>query len=497
MDARSTAPLAAPPLGLPGKLFYGFGSIAYGVKDSSISTFLLIFYNQVVGLPAQWVGGVIMAALILDAFLDPVIGQVSDHWRSAWGRRHPFMYFSAVPVAGFFILLWHPPVGWSNTALLAYLMLVFIAARFCITLYEIPSSALVAELTGQYDERTRLVSWRYLFGVLGAIGATVTAYRFFLVKDAAHPVAVLNRDGYGHFAYAAAAVMVTSILISAAGTHNRIRYLKRLAPREAPKLGRTLGEMLQSFSNHSFIVVTLAALFSSMAGGLTAGLGIYFNFYLWQFSTKQTAVLALAGGLAVFVSVVTAAPLSARLGKRNACIATAIGSVTSGNATYLFKLAGLMPPDGSSALLAVIFAATAVSLGLGFIALILYSSMIADVVEDSQLKTGRRSEGLFFAAASFIQKAVSGMGLFLSSLILAWVGFPAHARPGAVDPAIVRHLVECYIPILAVLYATTVALLFAYRINRESHQDNLRRITDAAAAIEQLEGGDESAFLSR
>src|SRR5580698_4028319 len=171
MDAMTTVRTAAPPLRLPGKLFYGFGSVAYGVKDSSISTFLLIFYNQVVGLPAQWVGGVIMAALVLDAFLDPVIGQVSDHWRSAWGRRHPFMYFSAVPVAGFFLLLWHPPVGWSNTALLIYLLVVFVAARFCITLYEIPSSALVAELSDDYDSRTRLVSWRYLLGVLRSIGS--------------------------------------------------------------------------------------------------------------------------------------------------------------------------------------------------------------------------------------------------------------------------------------------------------------------------------------
>ena len=496
MDATTMAPMA-PPLGLPGRIFYGFGSIAYGVKDSSISTFLLIFYNQVIGLPAQWVGGVIMLALILDAFLDPVIGQVSDHWRSRWGRRHPFMYVSAVPVAVFFIMLWHPPTGWSNTALLVYLLAVFIAARFCITLYEIPSSALVAELTGDYDDRTRLLSWRYLFGVLGAIGATVAAYRLFLVKDAAHPVAVLNRAGYGHFAIAAAVVMVASILISAGGTHNRIRYLRQLAPREPLKLGRMLIEIGESFSNRSFIVVTLAALFSSMAAGVTAGLGIYFNFYFWGFSTAQTSVLALAGVPAVLGAIVVAPLISARLGKRNACIATALVSVTTSNTPYLLKLAGLMPPTGSNALLAAIFTTSWIALTLAFVALILFSSMIADVVEDSQLTTGRRSEGLFFAASSFMQKAVSGMGVFISSLLLALVRFPAHAKPGAADPAIVRHLVLIYVPIQVVLYFTAVLLLLAYRISRDSHRDNLRKLTDAAAAIEQLEGGDEAAFLVR
>jgi glycoside/pentoside/hexuronide:cation symporter, GPH family len=479
MDATTTAPVAAPPLGLPGKLLYGFGSIAYGVKDSSISTFLLIFYNQVVGLPAQWVGGVIMLALILDAFLDPVIGQVSDHWRSRWGRRHPFMYFSALPVAALFILLWNPPHGWSNTALLVYLLVVFIAARFCITLYEIPSSALVAELTDQYDERTRLVGWRFLLGVFGSAGATVGAYSLFLVKDAAHPVGVLNRSGYSRFSIAAAAIMVISILVSAAGTHGRIRYLRRLAPREPLKLGAMAREMIESFSNHAFIFVTLAALFSSMAGGLTAGLGVYFNFYFWGFSTGQTSILALSLIPAAVIAMLLAPVISSRLNKRNACIVAAIASVLAGNIPYLLKLGGLMPPSGSNALMGVIFCTYGTAVALGVTALILYSSMIADVVEDSQLSTGRRSEGLFFAASSFIQKAVSGIGVFLSSLLLALVGFPAHARPGAVDPAIVRHLVLIYVPVLAVLYLTTVVLLSFYRINRDSHQANLRKLAAA------------------
>jgi GPH family glycoside/pentoside/hexuronide:cation symporter len=496
MDAATTmAPERAPPLGLPGRLFYGFGSIAYGVKDSSISTFLLIFYNQVVGLPAQWVGGVIMLALILDAFLDPVIGQVSDHWRSAWGRRHPFMYFSAVPVAVLFVMLWHPPHGWTNTALLAYLLVVFIAARFCITLYEIPSSALTPELTDNYDDRTKLVSWRLLFAVLGSIGASVVAYRLFLVKDATHASGVLNREGYGHFAYAAAGVMVVSILISAAGTHNRVKYLRQLAPKERPKLRAMASEMIASLSNSSFLFVTAAALFSSAAAGLGSGLDIYFKFYFWGFSTGQASILALAGIPAAGLGLLSAGFISARLGKRNACVLTAIASVTASTTPYLLKLAGLMPPPGSNVLLAIMFGVSLVSYATAVVALILYFSMIADVVEDSQLKTGRRSEGLFFAASSFIEKAVSGIGLFASSLLLGLVGFPAHAQPGSVDPAIVRHLVLIFIPVQSVLYVVTVLLLTRYRISRDSHQDNLRKLSDAAAAIELTGGGEDAVML--
>ena len=87
------------------KLYYGIGSVAYGVKDNGFAYFLLLYYNQVLGLPAQWVGGAIMVALIFDAISDPIVGYASDNLHSRWGRRHPFMYAAAVPVAFSFYLL--------------------------------------------------------------------------------------------------------------------------------------------------------------------------------------------------------------------------------------------------------------------------------------------------------------------------------------------------------------------------------------------------------
>ena len=79
------------------KLFYGVGSIAFGVKDNGFSVLLLLYYNQVLGLDARLAGLAIMIALIVDAVVDPVIGYASDHLHSRWGRRHPFMYAAARP----------------------------------------------------------------------------------------------------------------------------------------------------------------------------------------------------------------------------------------------------------------------------------------------------------------------------------------------------------------------------------------------------------------
>src|SRR5436309_1921496 len=89
-----------PRLGFGSKVAYGSGSVAFGVASQALSTSIITLYlNQVIGLPPQMVGAAIMFSLIIDAFVDPFIGRWSDSVKTRWGRRHPFMYASAIPCA--------------------------------------------------------------------------------------------------------------------------------------------------------------------------------------------------------------------------------------------------------------------------------------------------------------------------------------------------------------------------------------------------------------
>src|SRR5258706_4842277 len=239
------------------KLFYGFGSVAYGVKDHGFQQLLLFYYNQVGGLPARTVGTAILLVLLIDAFADPIVGQISDNLRTRWGRRHPFMYASAIPVAITYYLLWTPP-HWSQNALFFYLVGLAIVVRTFITFYEIPSSALVPEMTDNYDQRTSFLSYRYFFGVLGGAAMGYATFRIFLRPDAIHPVGQLNPAGYSTYAIAAALVMVASILISARGTHRFIPFF-RVPPSRRPSLRQVLGEMFASLSHPSFMILITAA----------------------------------------------------------------------------------------------------------------------------------------------------------------------------------------------------------------------------------------------
>ena len=480
----SETPASGRKLSFPTKFFYGFGSVAFGVKDQGFSYLLLIFYNQVVGLPSATVGLAIMVALMVDALLDPIVGQTSDNWRSRWGRRHPFMYAAALPVAASYLLLWNPP-AWSHEALFFYLIGVAILIRSFITLYEIPSAALSAELTQDYDERTRLLSYRYFFGWWGGLTMTLAAFKIFLAPDATHKVGQLNAEGYSHYGLAAAAVMLCAILISAMGTHNQIPHLKTPPHRKLtlPQLGR---EMLGTLSHRSFLLLLSASLFTSMGAGLVLSLNLYFNTYFWELSANQIAAFTLGNFLSAILAFALTAPLATRMGKRPAAVLLMISSLLLGSAPIALRLLGVFPANGDPAVVYILLAQTIVSTALSIGGAILVSSMIADVVEDSELRTGRRSEGLFFAAAAFVNKAVSGIGIFASSMILALVQFPAHARPGEVDPVIVRNLGLVYLPILLILYSIAITLISRYRITRESHAESLRKL---AAAAERMEEG--------
>jgi Na+/melibiose symporter-like transporter len=482
----SSTPPPARALGLSTRFFYGFGSVAFGVKDNGFSYFLQFFYAQVLGLPSATVGLAIMIALIVDAFVDPIMGQLSDNVRSRWGRRHPFMYGAAFPVAISYLLLWNPPKGWTHEALFAYLIGTAILIRTFISAYEIPSSALAAELTSEYDERTRLLSYRYLFGWVGGLTMYFSALMFFLRPDAAHGTGQLNPAGYGHYGLAAGALMLFAILVSAIGTHRQIPYLREAPSRKAtlPVLAR---EMFGAMANRSFLAILLASVFNYAAIGLGFSINLYFTTYFWEFPSDLIAWFtpsSLAGALVAF----WAAPrISQRFGKRGSAMVLILSSMALTVAPIALRLMGWFLPNGSPALFPVLFVNNIVVLGLSISGQILFSSMIADVAEDSELRTGRRQEGLFFAALAFVNKAVSGIGIFVTSMMIALIHFPAGARPGAVPDEIVRNLGLTFTPVLAILYGLAALLLLGYRISRESHAEALRRLTAAADLVQEGE----------
>ena len=111
-----------PKINFRTKFYYGFGSISFGIKNNGFSYFVLFVYSSVLGLPAWMAGLALNLVLVADAITDPLVGYYSDRTRSRWGRRHPFMYAAALPVAITYYFLWTPPDSLTDWQLFSYLL---------------------------------------------------------------------------------------------------------------------------------------------------------------------------------------------------------------------------------------------------------------------------------------------------------------------------------------------------------------------------------------
>ena len=474
----SAAAPDTPRLDMRTKFFYGLGSVSFGVKDNGFSYLLLLFYNQVVGLPATSVGFALMIALLIDACIDPLIGQVSDNLRTPWGRRHPLMYAAAAPIALTYAAVWNPP-HWDHHLLYIYLIACAVGVRALVSLYEVPSSALSAELTTHYDERSVLLSYRYFFGWVGGLTIQVVAFKVFLKPDALHKIGQLNPVGYAHYGVAAAVVMFVAMLVSSVGTHHRIPTLREAPPRRRLTLAQTLGEVRQTLNNRSFAFLMISSLASALIIGIGAALNPYFNTYFWGLTSDQIANLTGAVFLAAFMALAIGPRIARRLGKRSTSISFFVLAVAVGISPLLLRLAGLMPPNHSPALFWTIVCTSIIAVTCSIVATTMGGAMIADVVEEAELTTGRRSEGPFFAASTFVNKAISGFGVMGASVLIQVIGLKPGASPASVPPEVLRNLALVYSPLAITLYGAAIVLLLGYRITRESHRETLRKLAEA------------------
>lgn len=464
---------AAPvPFGI--KLAYGSGAITYGIKDNGFAVFLLIFYNQVMGLPADLVGLAVMIALIVDAFIDPVIGHLSDRTNSRWGRRHPWIYASILPVGLSWFLLWHPP-DWGQTGMLIYLVASAILVRSALALNEVPSLAMLPELTHDYHERTDVIRYRFLFGWLGGLVLLWLAYAVFLAPTPEQPAGLLRREGYDAYAITGVVMMTLATLVAALGTHRRLaRRAPTLPPRQP--LGAELRGIARTLRNPAFLTLMAAGVFAFANQGLNFATSTYMQLYVWEFPRWAMTVWPVTLFAGVVLAFVITPLVSRRLGKKRGAAGMAIAAVTVGLAPYVLRLLGLFPPNGEPETLPLFLTCATVATGLGIGPMILTGSMLADVVEDSELRTGHREEGLFYAGNLFMQKCVTGIGTFAAGSLIAAVGIPREAVPGAVEGEVIDRLMLSYTILTACFIVGAVAMFLRFPLEQRDHEERLRTL---------------------
>jgi GPH family glycoside/pentoside/hexuronide:cation symporter len=494
----STVSLSRRKVPLSTKIIQGIGAMPDTLKNYGFGTLLLFYYNQVLGVSGTLCGWALGIAMCFDAITDPMVGSASDNLRSRLGRRHPFMYAAALPMSVTMYLIFVPPNGLTEFQLFLWLTVFAVLVRTSMTLFHVPWTALQAELSQDYHERTSVVAYRFLFGWIAAISAGFCTMRFLFPTTPEYTPGHLNPAGYPVFATIVSIIIGVSILFTTHFSRKEIPYLPKPPDIHQPfGLINVLREVWLALQNKMFLLNFSNTLFVGAIGGTIATLGIYMQTYFWGLIPEEIAWYSLSfiGAIAAFLLV---KPIQMRFDKKYILIFCWTLGLLDGVFMINLRLYDILPPNGNPWLLRLLVINAIFTTAIGVVAGMLGPSLMADILDQQELKTGKRQEGIFFSAMSFSGKAISGLGVIIGGLIIDMLRLPQGANPALVDPAIIRNLGLVVGIGLPMLFLVPIAAFgFWYNITQDKHaqiREELDRRFDDTAGKTPASGGIDTAY---
>jgi Na+/melibiose symporter-like transporter len=465
------------------KWTYAIGNIPFSVKDAAYANFVVFYYTQVHGLSGTLAGLAMFLALTWDAITDPVVGSWSDSLRSRWGRRHPLLVAGGLPTALLFLALFMPPDGLGEMGIFLWLLSVSVLLRTFLTIYFIPYSAMGAELSNDYDERTVIAKARVTMGWIA--GGSLPAIAFALFFPSQNGVdGRLIADNYWQYGVLSALLAAVTALVCVIGTRSAISRLPQAAPGQAFDWTQPFRDFRLILRNYNFRIAMGANLAFGVCAGVYTTLSMYLGTYFWEFSTEQMAGLVVPGAVATLVAFMVLNRAGRRFDKpvllASASLALAVNLIWFIGG----RLLGLLPENGDP----IIYALQWLNAGIGVLLIITLQvvgiSLYADIVDEQEMHTGLRQEGVVFAAGSFLGKATTGAGSLLAGIVIDVSGMTPGLEPGAVSEAVLQSL--GWFTLVTIAGLALIAFVFNTRI-RLSRADHAR----VAVALTARRAGEE------
>lgn len=454
------------------KVFYGSGQAVNAMVDAAVNTFLLFYLTAVCGMSGSAAGAIFLVSLAFDGLVDPFIGRLSDRWTSRWGRRLPFMAAALPPMMLASVLLFSLPEGLSPPAMFGYVLILNLVLRVALSVFALPHSALNAELTVDYAERTVLSTYRALFIVVGF--AIVLVPAFSVIFSGTDGLQV--RSNYPDLGVWLTILVVTFGVGCIVGIAKDLKRLPAVPPPTEKEAG-FLSDVLQLFRNPSFVKLFCAAVIVLAGQGMSNALGLHVYRYFWRIPDALIQLPILVIPLGMLIGTVVAGLLLKRFEKRDGVIWAVVVIATYPALIVALAMLGLVEP-GSTAAIALVVTNGAVFGGCGAVCFVCFYSMIADAVDEHDLRFGIRREALYAAALMIGSKAATGIGAFVAGLGLELVGFSDGKSTGdtVVAEATATGIGLLWGPGATILILTALPILMRYGIDRARHAVILEQI---------------------
>lgn len=397
------------------KIGYGIGNFSTGISIQVVGAYLVFFSTAILHLPGALVGLIVSIGIVWDAVTDPVMGYISDHTKSRrFGRRHLYVIIGTIGMALVNYFIWAVSDAGSIALKFTVMLFLILLMKTFMTIYTTPYTALGAEMSTDYDERTSIQGIKTIFFLLGLVFVTVFGLYVIFQPTADYPVGQLNPAAYPMLGLTTSVLILVFGLACYFGTRKYIPILQasHKPPEQAFHLKNMIVDMIRIFKNLPFRSVAFAYMFNNLASAIVSNLGLHVFTYTFSLDSQKIAVIVGAQ----FATSILGQPLwtviTKKIDKKNALRLAIVISIAS---SLLFALLVLNRGIVSQNVLYFLPFSILAGFGLGGMFTVPLS-MIADVIDQDELKSGERLEGIYFGSLTLFYK-------FSQSITLVLVGF--------------------------------------------------------------------------
>lgn len=404
------------------KFTYGFASIGYSSLSQTLNSFIMFFGTSIMGISGSLVGIAIAIASLWDGISDPLVGNISDRTKNKFfGKRLLYVLIAIFAVAICNIFLWNMPKG-SQAFMFCWLLIFMLLQETANTFFSTPMSALALDLAPDYNEQSKVQSYKTIFSIIGMILPSIFMY-FFMPSISFGVQTQYTQSGFVKIAYINSLIMIFCGLVGFLGNIKRVRKTQNFISdfKEKTSFKKLMFGYFEVFKKSSFACVILGYSVAQMASTFLTSIGMHLFTYCYHFSSTQISILLLC----LFGGAIISQPAWLKLTKRidkKLTVISGMSVVLMGigltSITFLFR---------TYIDISIIFPITCLTIFIcGFGTGAMYSlpiSMYADVIALEKLESGEDKSGAYLGYYSFTYNISNSISLLIMGFLLDMVKF--------------------------------------------------------------------------
>lgn len=440
------------------ELLWATGSLATGSVYNAMALFSLFYMTQILGIGPGIAGTLLLITKIYDAVTDPIMGALSDRTSHRWGPRRPYLLLGAILLGLSFAAFFNAP-ELSGTTLVGLTVVLLLLQSTGYTVFAVPYLAMAPDIAQEYDARTRLMSIRVIFLILGVMLGSVLGPIIVDLGDT-------PRLGYAALGSALGALVVICGLAAFFGTRGVTSV--ELSTDRGSILAGSLRDAIAVFSFQPFRLLTIIKLLQLAVLALMLACFPYFFQFVLQRPPADIGKYLLFFSVSGLISIPAWRLMIGRFGKRNVYMTSLVGYAVGLLSWWLWQ-----PGEPE-----FLFYLRAIILGiLSNGTLLCALSLLPDTMEYDRLKSRTNREGVMSGVFTTVEKISGALGPFVIGILLQSMGLIAGVESAQEQPASAITAIHLGVSVVPALFCLAcLPFLYRYRLDRVT----LTRMRDSA-----------------